>query len=79
MYKRLLGEQHPSVALSLDNLAYFYNSQGRYSEAEPLYLQALEIDQQVFGENHPNTATVRKNLEISGLRDVLVILGGANF
>jgi hypothetical protein len=40
-----------------------YNSQGRYSEAEPLYIQALEIAEKVLGVNHPNTITCRKNLE----------------
>ncbi|MEH2321058.1 tetratricopeptide repeat protein, partial [Nostoc sp.] len=35
--KKRLGESHPDVATSLNNLASLYNSQGRYSEAEPLY------------------------------------------
>jgi hypothetical protein len=30
MSKRLLGEEHPDVALSLNNLASLYFSQGRY-------------------------------------------------
>ncbi|MEH1875188.1 tetratricopeptide repeat protein [Nostoc sp.] len=37
--------------------------QGRYDKAESLFLQALEIRQQVFGVNHANTVTVRQNLE----------------
>ncbi|MCL6750993.1 tetratricopeptide repeat protein, partial [Nostoc sp. CCCryo 231-06] len=41
--KKRLGEEHPSVALSLNNLATLYDSQGRYSEAEPLYIQALAL------------------------------------
>jgi tetratricopeptide (TPR) repeat protein len=51
------------VATSLNNLAYLYDSQGRYQEAEPLYQQALDIAQKVLGENHPNTITIRQNLE----------------
>ena len=35
----------------------------RYEEAEPLYLQALEIAEQALGENHPNTNTIRQNLQ----------------
>jgi tetratricopeptide (TPR) repeat protein len=61
--KRLLGEEHPYFAASLNNLAFLYKSQGRYDQAEPLYLQALEIRQQVFGVNHPKTVTIRQNLE----------------
>ncbi|MCA2506114.1 MAG: tetratricopeptide repeat protein [Microcystis sp. M54BS1] len=61
--KRLLGDNHPSVASSLNNLAKLYYSQGRYKEAEPLYLQALAIAEQALGENHPNTVRIRENLE----------------
>ncbi|MBC1281098.1 tetratricopeptide repeat protein, partial [Nostoc sp. UCD121] len=53
----------------LNNLALLYNSQGRYSEAEPLYIQALEIAELSLGVNHPNTITFRENLAI--LRDRL--------
>jgi tetratricopeptide (TPR) repeat protein len=67
--KRLLGEEHPHVATSLNNLAGLYYSQGRYSEAEPLYLQALEIAERSLGANHPNTVTIRNNLQ--SLRDRL--------
>ncbi|NEQ87226.1 MAG: tetratricopeptide repeat protein [Moorea sp. SIO2I5] len=62
MRKQLLGENHPDVATSLNNLAGLYYNQGRYSEAEPLYQQALEIAVQQLGENHPNTQTISRNL-----------------
>ncbi|WP_229453778.1 tetratricopeptide repeat protein [Nostoc sp. CHAB 5715] len=39
----MLGDEHPSVATSLNNLASLYFSQGRYSEAEPLLIQALAL------------------------------------
>ncbi|OUL28469.1 tetratricopeptide repeat protein, partial [Nostoc sp. 106C] len=67
--RRLLGEEHPSVATSLNNLAGLYDSQGRYSEAEPLYLQALGIRERQLGVNHPKTVNVRENLAY--LRDRL--------
>ena len=60
--KRLLGDNHPYVATSLNNLAGLYKSQGRYDQAEPLLHRALEIYQQVLGDNHPNTLTVCENL-----------------
>jgi tetratricopeptide (TPR) repeat protein len=63
MRRRLLGEEHPDVATSLNNLAGLYESQGRYSEAEPLYQQALEIYERQLGVNHPYTVTCRKNFE----------------
>jgi hypothetical protein len=42
-------------------LAFLYDSQGRYGEAEPLYLRALMILLQQLGETHPNTQTVQAN------------------
>jgi tetratricopeptide (TPR) repeat protein len=58
-----LGEDHPDVAISLNNLAGLYEAQERYAEAEPLYMQALEIGQQRLGVDHPDTVAIRNNLE----------------
>jgi tetratricopeptide (TPR) repeat protein len=41
--RKRLGEEHPDVATSLNNLALLYYSQGKYEEAEPLYRSALEM------------------------------------
>ncbi len=49
MYKRLLGDKHPFVAQSLNNLAELYRSQARYSDAEPLYIEALAIAEKGVG------------------------------
>jgi tetratricopeptide (TPR) repeat protein len=43
-------------------LANIYTSQGRYEEAEPLYLQALDMFRQSLGEEHPNIALNLNNL-----------------
>ena len=51
------------MARSLNNLARLYNSQGKYEEAEPLYLEALAIAEQALGENHPTTVKIRENLQ----------------
>jgi hypothetical protein len=40
--ERALGEEHPAVVLSLNNLAALYDSQGRYAEGATL--QALAGD-----------------------------------
>ncbi|OKH13171.1 hypothetical protein FACHB389_36205 [Nostoc calcicola FACHB-389] len=64
MRKRLFAGDHPDVATSLNNLAGLYYSQGRYSDAEPLYSDALAMCQRVLGVNHPTTATIRENLAI---------------
>ncbi|MBV6627198.1 MAG: tetratricopeptide repeat protein [Rivularia sp. (in: Bacteria)] len=59
-----VAENHPSTATSLNNLAGIYDSQGRYDEAERLYIQALEICEKILGENHTTTKIVCKNIEI---------------
>ncbi|MFN6584452.1 MAG: tetratricopeptide repeat protein, partial [Aulosira sp. ZfuVER01] len=46
-----------------------YESQGKYSQAEPLYIQALDILERQLGVDHPYTVTVRENL--AALRDSL--------
>ncbi|MFN6513398.1 MAG: tetratricopeptide repeat protein [Nostoc sp. CreGUA01] len=42
-------------------------TQGRYSEAEPLFLEALGILERRLGTNHPYTVGCRENL--ADLRD----------
>ena len=50
------------MAQSLNNLAGLYRSQGRYEEAEPLYLEALDLCKRLLGDNHPSVATSLNNL-----------------
>ena len=49
-------------ASSLNNLANLYYSQGRYSEAEPRYLEALKMRRRLFTGDHPDLATSLNNL-----------------
>ena len=60
--KKVLGEEHPDTAASLNNLGGLYRSMGDYAKAEPLYSRALEIRKKVFGEKHPQTAQSINNL-----------------
>ncbi|MGK7928871.1 MAG: tetratricopeptide repeat protein, partial [Spirulina sp.] len=60
--KKLLGEEHPDVATSLNNLAFLYESQRKYEAAEPLYMQSLELRKKLLGEEHPDVATSLNNL-----------------
>ena len=50
------GEQHPTVAVRLNNLAMLLQDTNRIEEAEPLMRRALEIDMAAFGEQHPTVA-----------------------
>jgi tetratricopeptide (TPR) repeat protein len=56
------------LANSLGWQGYLYESQGRYSEAEPLYVRSLEIgEKSALGKDHPDVATSLNNL--AGLYD----------
>jgi len=46
----------------VNNLAALYSSQGRYTEAEPLLRQTLEIRRRVLGGTHPEVASSLANL-----------------
>jgi CHAT domain-containing protein/tetratricopeptide (TPR) repeat protein len=50
-----LGEDHPHYAVSLNNLAHVYKDQGRFAQAEPLFLQVMEILDRTVGLRHPQT------------------------
>ncbi|MBD2741293.1 tetratricopeptide repeat protein [Coleofasciculus sp. FACHB-1120] len=60
--EKVLGKEHPAVALSLNSLAVLYRLQGNYSSAEPLYQRSLAIRENVLGLEHPDVALSLYNL-----------------
>ena len=61
---------------AMNNLANLYRSLGRYDEAEPLFLEMLETEKRVLGDDHPYTLSTMHTLarllltrEPSGSRD----------
>ena len=59
-----LGPEHPDVGAALNHLAFFYNSQGKYDEAEPLLERSLAIWENALGPEHANVASALNNLAI---------------
>jgi tetratricopeptide (TPR) repeat protein len=59
--EKVLGPEHPNLAIRLNNLANLYQDQGKYGEAEPLYRRSLSIFEKVLGKGHRSTETVRAN------------------
>ena len=57
-------QQQDALANSLNNLALLYRLQGRYNDAEPLYLQSLDIRKRQLGDDHPDVATSLNNLAL---------------
>lgn len=61
---KTLGENHPAVAATLNNLAVLYGKRGKYKDAEPLCKRALEIREKVLGKDHPDVAKQLNNLAL---------------
>ncbi len=56
------GASEELLAASLNNLAAVYRAQGKYAQAEPLYLRALGIYETALGPEHPDVATSINNM-----------------
>ena len=56
------GAQDLRLALSLNDLAFLYGTQGRYADAEPLYKRSLVIREKALGPEHPDVALSLNNL-----------------
>ncbi len=59
---RLLGPDHPNVAVSLNNLGTASESLGDFEEARRYHEQALEVRERVLGPQHPHLAASLTNL-----------------
>ena len=46
----------------MNNLAHLRSAQGRFAEAEVLYLRALGIQKRLYGERDPSVAITLDNL-----------------
>lgn len=75
--EKCLGDSHPAVAATLNNLAVLHGKRGKYKEAEPLCKSkrssfkrqlntsgALEIREKVLGSEHPDVAKQLNNLAL---------------
>ena len=60
--EEVLGENHPDIATSYNNLALVYADQGEYLKAQELFEKSLHIREEILGENHLDTATSYNNL-----------------
>ena len=60
--KKMLGEEHPSTLISMNNLTKMLSSQGKYKEAERISRQTLALRERVLSKDHPNTLASMNNL-----------------
>jgi len=62
MRKRLHGEKHPEVAVSMTNLGAVLGMQGKYTEAEPYLKGALDLYRELLEPDHPTLAKSLNNM-----------------
>ena len=59
---RVLGQNHPDIATSYNNIGVIYSDKGDYDKALEYHLKAMEIRESVLGANHPDTAMSYNNI-----------------
>jgi tetratricopeptide (TPR) repeat protein len=63
-WERLLGSDHPNLAVPLNNRALVDLAQGRLASAEKRLRRALEIRRRALGDAHPLAAATLANLGV---------------
>jgi serine/threonine protein kinase/tetratricopeptide (TPR) repeat protein len=59
--RRVLGDDHPRIALRLNNLAIVAQNMGDPKQAEVLFRDALGRNERAYGDRHPETALTKGN------------------
>jgi Tfp pilus assembly protein PilF len=54
--EKVLGPEHPDLAMSLNNFGAMLENQGRYEEAKSYHQRALLVLEKALGADHPNLA-----------------------
>ena len=61
-YRRNLGRDHSQYGIRLHNLGHLHSEMGRFEEALPLFLEAVENTANSLGKEHSNYGTMLNNL-----------------
>lgn len=62
IFKDLYGDEHPEVAVSLNDLGNFYYKTGCGKKAEQCFLQSCEMCERLYGREHPAVTECLNNL-----------------
>ncbi|MCJ8279996.1 MAG: tetratricopeptide repeat protein, partial [Rivularia sp. ALOHA_DT_140] len=60
--EKTLGEEHPDVVESLNNLALVYEALSNYDALQSLYLRTLNIYEKILGKEHQYVANILNKL-----------------
>ena len=61
--KKVLGENHPDVAITYNSLGNAYYSQSDYAIALEYYQNCYKIRKSTLGEYHPDTTESKESIE----------------
>lgn len=56
------GRSNEAAATAMNNLAFLLKGMGRLDEALELYLEALNVRKELFGDAHPDVMIAKNNL-----------------
>ena len=59
------GEDHPNVAIRLNNLGEVWRAKGEYDRAIEYFEKALSVFRLRLGNDHPSTKLVETNLSLA--------------
>lgn len=61
IYEQYLGVEHPMTVSALSSLAFNYQGQGKYEQAEALFQHVINILEQRLGAEHPLTQITKED------------------
>jgi tetratricopeptide (TPR) repeat protein len=59
---KVLGKEHPSTLVSMNEVGVALSYQGKYVEAEKIHQETLALSKKVLGKEHPSTLVSMNNL-----------------
>ena len=59
--RRVLGDDHPRIAMHLQNIAYTEQALGNLKRADELYREAIQRKEKAYGKNNSQTAAAKVN------------------
>jgi hypothetical protein len=60
--KKVSGDDHPDILISMNKLAGALSQQGKYVEAEIIYCETLALSKKTSGDEHSHMLTSMGNL-----------------
>ncbi len=62
MQRAVLGDRHPDLVNTMNNLAFLYYDEGRVTDAIAMLRDAHTLARTALGEDHPDVGAIATNL-----------------